>query len=129
MLVGTQFMRVLAHFTLALGWDRRGVGGSLSNIVRMALIWGAAVWRGWVDEDPPVIMRLPFAVHLTVASCTCGSGILLNPPLSVRQMSSGFIQFLELTPKCARSTTRLGFGGLDPAAAEYTVNKKSTDFQ
>ena len=43
--VGTPFMRILDHFTLALGWEIKDVEGNLSEIVRMALIWGAAVWR------------------------------------------------------------------------------------
>ena len=71
-----------------------------------------------MDEGPPVTTRLPFAVHLTAASCTCGGVILLSPSLSVRQMSSGFARFSVLMPKCASSTTRLGFGGLDLTTAE-----------
>jgi hypothetical protein len=43
--VGTPFIRILDHITLALGWEMKDVEGSLSENVRMALIWGAAVWR------------------------------------------------------------------------------------
>jgi hypothetical protein len=102
----------------------RDVEGSLSKSVRMALMWEAAVWRDYgVDEGLLMITRLPFAVHLMVASCTFVSEILLSPSLSVQQINSSFTWFSELIPKCARSAIRLRFGGLDPAAAEYTQGR------
>jgi len=86
----------------------------------MALIWGAAERRETgVLEGPAVIMRLPLAVHLTAASWTCGGETSPNFLLRVSQISSGRGRLSPGRLKCARSTTRLGLGGLDPATAEY----------
>ena len=83
------------------------------------LIWGMAAWREWrVEVGPPVMIRLPLAVHLTVASCICGRDIQLNFLLRDQQSTSSFTWFPLSLLNLARSTTRLGLGGLDPAIAE-----------
>ena len=85
----------------------------------MALMWGAAAWREWgVEVGPPVTTRLPFAVHLMAASWTWGGEILLSFSLRERQSTAGVTRVPLLVPDLARSTTRLGLGGLDPAIAE-----------
>ena len=43
--VGTPFMSILDHFTLARGCKVNDVEGSLKERVRIELIWGAAVRR------------------------------------------------------------------------------------
>ena len=84
----------------------------------MALMCSATAWRDWgVEAGLPVMIRLPLAVHLMAASCTCGGDIRLNFSLRERHSTSGVTRFLLSFPNLARSTTRLGLGGLDPAIA------------
>jgi len=105
---------------LALGWVNGECEESWSVVDKMALIWGAAERsETGVLEGPAVIMRLPLAVHLAAASWTCGGETSPNFLLSVSQISSGQGRLSPGRHKCARSTTRLGLGGLDPATAEY----------
>lgn len=67
----------------------------------------------------PVATRLPFAVHLTAASMVWGGVIVESLLLMASQRTSGLTQSFSDMPRCARSTTRLGLGGLAPATAEY----------
>ena len=67
--VGTLFIVILDHLMLALGWVKGEWEGSCRVVVKMALIWGAAERsETGVLEGLAVMMRLPFAVHLTAAS-------------------------------------------------------------
>ena len=117
-LVGTPFMRILDHLTLALGCGREFVGSSERVLVMMLLMWGAASWRKWgVALGPLVTTRLPLAVHLMVASLTYGGEIAWRPWLRAWQRWSGFTWFFWLMPSDAKSTTRLGLGGLASAIA------------
>ena len=70
---------------------------------------------------PPVITRLPLTVHLMAASKTCGGEMLPRPWFKVLQMISGLGQSSSMGTICARSTMRLGLGGLTPAVAEYVL--------
>ena len=67
----------------------------------------------------PVATRLPFAVYLTVASVAWGGVIVESLLLMASQRTSGLTWSFSDMPRCARSTTRLGLGGLAPATAEY----------
>ena len=117
--MGTPFIVILDHLMLALGWVKGEWEGSCRVVVKMALIWGAAERSETrVLEGLAVIMRLPFAVHLMAASWTCGDETSPSFLLSVSQISSGRGQPSTGRLKCARSTMRLGLGGLDPATAE-----------
>ena len=85
----------------------------------MALIWGVAERsETGVLDRPAVIMRFPFAIHLTAASWTCGSKTSPSFLLNILQISSGQGQPSTGRLKCASSTTRLGLGGLDLATAK-----------
>ena len=68
-----------------------------------------------------MITRLPLTVHLTAASETCGGEMLPRPQFKVLQMISGLGQSSSVGTICARSTTRLGLGGLTLAVAEYVL--------
>ena len=117
--VGTPLIVILDHLMLAQGCMNGEWEGSWRVVDKMALIWGAAERsETGVLDGPAVMMRLPFAVHLTAASWTCGRETSLSFLLSVSQISSGRGQPSTGRLKCARSTTRLGLGGLDPATAE-----------
>src|SRR5260221_9175068 len=86
----------------------------------MALMWGAAERSDSGELDgPAVITRLPFAVHLAAASWACGG--VTSPSFLYRtsKMCSGRGRLPSGKSMCARSTTRLGLGGLDPTTAEY----------
>ena len=65
-----------------------------------------------------MITRLPFAIHITAASCTCGGEILLSPSLRVRHTSSGFGRSSALILRCDSSIRRLGLGGPALVTAE-----------
>ena len=85
----------------------------------IVLMWSAAAWRDWGEEvGPPVMMRLPLAVHLMAASWTCSGDIQLSLSLRKRHSSAGVTQFSLPLLNLARSMTRLGFGGLDLAIAK-----------
>ena len=85
----------------------------------ITLMCSAAAWRDWgVEVGLPVMIRLPLAVHLTAASCTCGSEIQLNFLLREWHSTPGVTQFPLSLLYLARSRTRLGLGGLDPAIAK-----------
>ena len=78
--VGTPFMRILNHLTLACGYARVWSEGSERVVEMMLLIWGAASWRECgVEVGPPVTTKLPLAVHYTAASSTCGGEMLRSP--------------------------------------------------
>ena len=62
--------------------------------------------------------RFPFAVHLTAASVTCGGEIAASFLIRALYKISGFTWLSFVIPMCARSTRRLGLGGLVPATAE-----------
>jgi hypothetical protein len=112
-------MEILDHLTLALGCVNGEWEGSFKVVERIALICGAAVRReAGVLEGPAVITRLPFAVHLTAASWACGGETSPSFLLRVSQMNSGLGRLSAANSKCARSTTKLGLGGLVPATAE-----------
>ena len=117
--VGTPLIMILDHLTLARGGGMEVGDVSLNLVERMAPICGAASWR---DEEvaagPPVTTRLPEAVHLTAASCTWGGEMPRSSSFSKRQIASGLGRLLASNFKSARSTTRLGLGGLDPTTAE-----------
>ena len=67
--IGIPLIRILDHFVLGLGCRVGEWEGRLRELVRDALIWGAASWSVCgVDTGPPVITRLPLAVHLMVTS-------------------------------------------------------------
>ena len=70
-------------------------------------------------EGPPVTTRLPVAVYLTVASCTCGGEMPLSCLFSSWQISPGADQESVRALKFSRFTMRLGLGALVPAIAEY----------
>jgi len=117
--VGTPLMIILDHLTLALGGGMVVWEGSWNLLERMLLMCNAASWRdAGVAEGPPVTTRLPFAVHLTAASWTCGGEMALSCSLRTQQTDSSDGQVLDVNSKLARLTTRLGLGGLDPATAE-----------
>ena len=117
--VGTPLIVILDHLVLARGCVYGEWEGSWRVVVKMALIWGAAERsETGVLDGPAVMMRLPLAVHLTAASWTCGGVTSLSFLLRVSQISSGRGRPSAGRLKCARSTTRLGLGGLDPATAE-----------
>ena len=118
-LVGTPLIMILDHFMLAHGGGRGESESTLSFQERMALICGAVSWSdAGVVEGPPLTTRLPIAVHLMVASCTCGGEMPLSCSLSIQQMPSGDGQKDAKKSKLARLTTRLGFGGLVLATAK-----------
>ena len=110
---------ILDHLILAQGCVNGEWEGSWRVVVKMALIWGA-VERSetGVLDRPAVMIRLPLAVYLMAASCTCGGETSPSFLLSVLQISSGWGWPSTRRLKCARSTTRLGLGGLDPATAK-----------
>ena len=88
--------------------------------MRMALMCSTANWRVCeVVLGAPVTTRLPRAVHLTAASMAWGGEILLSLSLRVLQMTSGLGLLSSASPRCARSTMRLGLGGLTLAIAKY----------
>src|ERR1700730_13874920 len=108
-------MEILDHLTLALGC---GMGEEeverCSALVRMLLICGAALLREVeVVVGPPVTTRLPLAVHLMAASW--GWDRVMSPSflLRISQTTSGCNRELPWRSRFARSTTRLGLGGLD----------------
>ncbi len=117
--MGTPLIVILDHLILARGCVKGEWEGSLRVVERMALMWGAAERSDTGElEGPAVITRLPFAVHLTAASWACGG--VTSPSFLFRtsQIFSGRGRLPSGKSKCARSTTRLGLGGLDPATAE-----------
>jgi len=117
--VRTPLMVILDHLIFGLAVGRGVEEVSLSLLWMIALIWGAASWRECgVAFGPPVTTRLPFVVHLTAANDIWGGEIWLSPRLMVLQAISGLGRSSLVIPRCARSTTRLGLGGLDPATAE-----------
>ena len=92
----------------------------MNLVERMAPICGAASWSvGAVVAGPPVTTRLSITVHLTAASWTCGGEMPHSSLFSKWQITSGLGWRLASNFKSARSTTRLGFGGLDPTTVEY----------
>jgi hypothetical protein len=104
---------------LALGCGMGVVARWGRRVGMIALMWGAAAWREWEDEvGLPVMMRLTLAVHLMATSCTCGREIQLNFSLRERHSTSSVTRFPLQILNLARSNTRLGLGGLDPAIAE-----------
>ena len=117
--VGTPLIVILDHLILARGCVNGEWEGSWRVVVKMALIWGAAERsETGVLDRPAVMIRLPLAVYLTAASCTCGGETSPSFLLSVLQISSGRGWPSTGRLKCARSTTRLGLGGLDLATAK-----------
>ena len=117
--VGTPLMIILDHLTLARGGGMGDDEVSLNLLERNAPMCGAANWSdGGVAAGPPVTTRLPTAVHLTAASWTCGGEIPRSSSFSSWHMTSGLGRLSASNFKVARSTTRLGLGGLDPVIAE-----------
>jgi hypothetical protein len=118
--VGTPLMEILDHLTFGLAAGRRACEGILRVVLRIELICVAASWRvAGVEAGPPVTTRLPLAVHLTATSETWGGVTSPSLLFRVRQMASGLGRSSSVNFNCARSTTRLGLGGLEPAIAEY----------
>ena len=62
--------------------------------------------------------RFPFAVHLTAASMTWGGEIVASSLIRALHKISGFTRLSFVIPRCARSTRRLGLGGLVPATTK-----------
>jgi hypothetical protein len=113
-------MEILDHLTLARGCVNGEWEVSFSVVESIALICGAAERsEAGVLAGPAVITRLPFAVHLAAASWACGGVTSPSFLLRVSQMYSGLGRLSAGRSKWARSTTKLGLGGLDPATAEY----------
>ena len=84
------------------------------------LICGAASWSVCVMAAVlPVTTRLPFAVHRTATSLAWGGDIAPRDLLMASHKISGRSRSSLAIPRCARSTMRLGLGGLTPATAEY----------
>jgi hypothetical protein len=120
--VGTPLMEILDHLTFGLAAGRHASDEMLKNVLSIVLMCAAASWRvARVEAGPPVTTRLPFAVHLTVASETWGGVTSLSFVFRVRQMISGLGRSSAARFRCARSTTRLGLSGLEPAIAEYNL--------
>ena len=64
--------------------------------------------------------KLPLAVYLMVTSWTCGGDIVAKSWLRPQQRDSGDNRPSLLMPRLARSTNKLGLGGLAPAAASMS---------
>ena len=113
-------MRSLDHLTFGLGCDLMVSEGSCRVEVIVLLMCGAAIWSECgVAKWLPVTTRFPFAVHLTAASVACGGDMVTSFLLMASQRISGLTRSFAAILRCARSTTRLGLGGLVPATAEY----------
>ena len=112
-------MVILDHFVLGLGCGRGESVGRLKECKREMLMWGAANWSVCgVVAGPPVMTKLPLAVHLAATSWTCGGVIAARSLFRVWHSTSGLTRSSVLMPNLARSTSRLGLGGLDPVIAE-----------
>jgi hypothetical protein len=97
-------MEILDHLMLALGCMNEEWKASFKVVKRIALICGAVVRReAGVLEGSAVIIRLPFAVHLTVASWACGGETLPSFLLRVSQMNSGLGWLSAMNSRCATS--------------------------
>ena len=71
--VGMLLIRILDHFVLGLGCRGGEFVGRESRCRREALMWGAASWSVCgVVAGPPVMTKLPLAIHLMATSWTCG---------------------------------------------------------
>ena len=82
-------------------------------------MWGAASWSiCGVAAGPPVMTKLPLAVHLIATSWTCRGVMVASSLLRVEHSISGLIWPSWPNLSFARSTNRLGLGGLAPAIAE-----------
>ena len=93
--------------------------GRERDLVRDALMWGAASWSMCgVAAGPPVITKLLLAVHLMVTSWTCGGVMVASFLLRAEHSISGLIWPSWPNPSLARSTNKLGLGGLALAIAE-----------
>jgi hypothetical protein len=69
--VGTPLTEILDYLTFGLAAGRCVFDGALRMSLRVVLMCAAAVWRvAGVEVGLPVTTKLPFAVHLTVASKT-----------------------------------------------------------
>ena len=118
--VGTPLIRSLDHLMFGHGWDLIVSEGSLRMEVMVLLICRAVFWS--VCEVAmwfPVTTRFPLAVHRTAASVAWGGVIVMSFLLMASQRISSLTQSFTVIPRCARSITRLGLGGLVPATAEY----------
>ena len=111
-------MQIFNHFVFGHSCGRGESEDRLRELEREVLMWGAASWRVCgVAAGPPVITRLPFTVHLAVTSWICGGLIAASSLLRGWQSISSFTQSSFLMPSDAKSTNRLGLGGLAPANA------------
>jgi len=111
--VGTPLIVILDHLVLGRGWGREEWKGRDRELVRAALMWGAANWSVCgVAAGPPVMTKLPLAVHLTATSWTCGGVTVASSLLRAKHSISGLIWSSLPIPSFATSTNRLGLGGL-----------------
>jgi hypothetical protein len=121
--VGILLIRILDNLTLAQGWGSGVKGGSRKGLFSASLIGGAAACRlAGVARGGggPVTTKLPLVVHLVAASLTCVGATLPRFSFRISVMMYGFGRLSGLSLSWARSTTKLGLGGLDPMIAEYT---------
>jgi len=65
-------MRSLDHLTLAWVGERGGLTAAEKELVKACAMVLAASWS-WLSMTfcPPIMIRLPFAVHLTAEMQTC----------------------------------------------------------
>jgi len=119
--VGTLLIVILDHLVLGCGWGReewKGMGreeweGMGRELVRAVLMWGAANWSVCgVAAGPPVMTKLPLAVHLTATSWTCGGVMAVSSLLRAEHSISSLIWPSLPILSFATSTNRLGLGGL-----------------
>ena len=69
--VGTPLMVIFDHFVLGLGCEMGVSEDRWREQEREVLMWGAASWRVCgVAAGPPVMTKLPLAVHLAASSWT-----------------------------------------------------------
>jgi hypothetical protein len=62
-------IEIFDYFTLGLAIGKHMSEVSLRVLARIALMYGTTSWRvARVEIGPPVMTRLPLAIHLTAAS-------------------------------------------------------------
>jgi len=111
--VGTLLIVILDHLVLGHGWEREEWKGMGRELVRAVLMWGAANWSVCgVAAGPPVMTKLPLAVHLTATSWTCGGVMAASSLLRAKHSISSLIWPSLPILNFATSTNRLGLGGL-----------------
>ena len=110
--VGMPLIVILDHLVVGWGWGRGEWEGMERELVS-ALMWGAANWSMCgVAAGPPVMTKLPLAVHLTATSWTCGGVTAASSLLRAEHSISSLIQPSLPILSFAMSTNKLGLGGL-----------------